>query len=198
MGSSSSIGGNRPEGETSHCRVKHTHTPASTINKKRLRLTADLFIPAASIDRFSQSLSIKVLDDHTEKRGNKQTKPTQRVRFFLILYFSDCFLVLFGERPTPPASNFLYRRAALLLWRHVRLFLSTCVLDSLDTSREVQREWTSAVHILLLATAIREKKRKGQARPAAKWRELANSCEKKKKEMVGHIGGWRLSSHNKK
>jgi hypothetical protein len=100
MGSSSSIGGNRPEGETSHCRVKHTHTPASTINKKRLRLTADLFIPAASIDRFSQSLSIKVLDDHTEKRGNKQTKPTQRVRFFFFT-FPIVFRFFWGTTNTP-------------------------------------------------------------------------------------------------
>jgi hypothetical protein len=94
MGSSSSIGGNRPEGETSHCRVKHTHTPASTINKKRLRLTADLFIPAASIDRFSQSLSIKVLEqtNKTDPKGS----------FFLILYFSDCFSILLGNDQHPP------------------------------------------------------------------------------------------------
>lgn len=101
MGSSSSIGGNRPEGETSHCRVKHTHTPASTINKKRLRLTADLFIPAAFIDRFSQSLSIKVLDDHTGKKGKQTNKPNQRVRFFFFT-FPIVFWFFLGNDQHPP------------------------------------------------------------------------------------------------
>lgn len=114
MGRQGSIDGNRPEGETSHCRVKHTHTPASTINKKRLRLTADLFIPAAFIDRFSQSLSIKVFDDHTEKKG-KQTNKTDPKGFVFSnsLLFRLFFGSFWGTTNTP--SNFLYRRAALLL-----------------------------------------------------------------------------------
>jgi hypothetical protein len=99
---SSSIDGNRPEGETSHCRVKHTHTPASTINKKRLRLTADLFISAAFIDRFSQSLSIKVLDDHTGKKGKQTNKTDPKGSFFSnSLLFRLFFGSFWGTTNTP-------------------------------------------------------------------------------------------------
>ncbi len=91
-------------------RVKHPERQQSTINKKRLRLTADLFIPAASIDRFSRSLSIKVLDDHTkgEKKGEAQTNKTDPKGFS----FPIVFRFFFG-RPTPPRL-YLYRAALLL------------------------------------------------------------------------------------
>ena len=77
-------------------RVKRT---ASTINSQRLRLTADLFIRAASIDGFSQSLSIKVLDGHTERGEKRKRKPSPNKQDRLKGVFFPIVFRLFLGRP---------------------------------------------------------------------------------------------------
>lgn len=109
MGSqgSSSIGGNRPEGETSHCRVKHT--PASTINNQQEEIetnTADLFI---SFRLHPLTDSIKVYPSKsstTTRKKGKQTNKQNRPKGFV--FSSLLFRLFFGSfwgRPTPPAST---------------------------------------------------------------------------------------------